>query len=104
MTFGRPQVISIATSEAVAAARVDELVRALSSAAKRTYALGGLYKYSVPSQDVSLSSLFARVSSWRAEGVPIVDWAVHSATLEDVFIGLVTTAAAAKGASAEAAK
>lgn len=92
----RTQALGITVPESIDAARVDALVRSLSSDAKRTYALGGLYKYDVPCKDISLSEIFKRVASWQSEDLPIVDWAVHSASLEDVFIGLATAAEAAK--------
>ena len=78
---------------------VQALVTSLSPAARRTYCLGGTLKYELPVEDVALSHVFDRMAEARAEGLPVLDWGVHNASLEDVFIRLATeqSAEAAQG-------
>jgi hypothetical protein len=92
------QAFRITVPESFDERRVNVYVKLLSTKAKRTYALGGSYRYDIPREDIALSGIFRRVAEWQAQEVPILDWAVHSASLEDVFNGL----ARAEAGTAEA--
>ena len=67
------------------------IVERLSSNAVQTYCVRGTLKYELPKADVSLSHIFETMTAAkRAVSIPeILDWAVASATLEEVFIKLV---------------
>jgi hypothetical protein len=94
------QVFSITVPESFDERRVDAYVKSLSTKAKRTYALGGSFRYDIPREDIALSEIFKRVAELQAQGLPILDWAVHSASLEDVFIDLARAEAEAAEAGA----
>ena len=94
----RAQVFTITVPPGHEAA-VQALVTSLSSSARRTYCLGGTLKYELPVADVALSRVFERVAEARAEGLLVLDWGVHNASLEDVFIRVAAdqSAGAAQG-------
>ncbi|GFR42637.1 hypothetical protein Agub_g3573 [Astrephomene gubernaculifera] len=61
------------------------LVKRMSPHARLTYALGGTFKYELPTSDVSLAGVFDAMAS--AKGLmQVLDWGVANATLEEVFI------------------
>lgn len=70
--------------------QVADFVATLSPAAKRTYCLGGTVKYELPCTDVQLSAVFDSVADAKERGLPVLDWGIHNASLEDVFIKLAT--------------
>ena len=74
--------------------QVHALVRSMSANAKRTYALAGTSKYEIPCSDIQLSEIFDRMADARAQGIAVLDWGVHNASLEDVFIRLAQQASA----------
>ncbi|GFR42619.1 hypothetical protein Agub_g3550 [Astrephomene gubernaculifera] len=60
-------------------------VKRMSPHARLTYALGGTFKYELPTSDVSLAGVFDAMAS--AKGLmQVLDWGVANATLEEVFI------------------
>eukprot|EP01024_Parvocaulis_polyphysoides_P072622 TRINITY_DN922_c0_g2_i1.p1 TRINITY_DN922_c0_g2~~TRINITY_DN922_c0_g2_i1.p1 ORF type:complete len:419 (-),score=63.89 TRINITY_DN922_c0_g2_i1:807-2063(-) len=66
-----------------------QLVRQMSPNAIETYSLDGLMKFELPSNEVTLSQVFATMEVAKGQ-IKIKDWAVTSATLEEVFIKLAT--------------
>jgi len=68
-------------------AAVEALVARMAPGARRTYALGGTQKFELPSNEVSLSQVFAAMEHAKASQT-ILDWGVANATLEEVFIKL----------------
>ncbi|GBF94154.1 ABC transporter A family [Raphidocelis subcapitata] len=66
------------------------LVARLSPSARLTYSVGGTLKFELPTEEVSLSSVFAAMAAAKGDAGPdaltIVDWGVANATLEEVFI------------------
>jgi hypothetical protein len=59
----------------------------LSPGAQLTYKLGGTLKYDLPLSEVSLASVFAKVTERKA-ALGVIDWGVANMTLEEVFIKL----------------
>ena len=88
------QVFTITVSPGQEAA-ADTFARSLAKSAKQTYCLGGTLKYELPASEVSLSQIFDAVAEARMQGLGVVDWGVHSASLEDVFIRLASAEPAA---------
>jgi ABC-type multidrug transport system ATPase subunit len=63
----------------------------LTKRAKVTYALAGTQKFELPAGDVTLAQVFEEVGRGGGDGgLKILDWGVHNATLEEVFIDLAT--------------
>ena len=73
---------------------VHAFVREMSPNAKRTYALAGTSKYEVPCADIQLSEIFDCMATAQEHNLTVLDWGVHNASLEDVFIRLAQQAAA----------
>eukprot|EP00892_Ulva_mutabilis_P007665 jgi/Ulvmu1/5270/UM022_0064.1 len=72
---------------------VHAFVKDMSPNARRTYALAGTSKYEVPCTDIELSAIFDRMTEAPEQGLSVLDWGVHNASLEDVFIRLAQQAA-----------
>jgi len=68
------------------------LAEGLTPAAHLSYALGGTLKYELPKDQVTLSDVFKAVHAAKDAGLRLDDWAVTSATLEEVFIKLARVA------------
>ena len=83
--------MTVPPHDAAAEAAADAFVRGLCEA-KQTYCLGGTLKYELPCAGVALSDIFAEVDRAVAAGLPLTDWGVHNASLEDVFIRLAADA------------
>ena len=66
--------------------QAHEAVLGICSRAVRTYAVGGTLKYQLPAAAVRLSAVFDGLAAAQRSGLTVLDWAVHSATLEDVFL------------------
>lgn len=73
-------------------AEARALAEALAPSATLTYALGGTVKYVLPRTEAELSAVFLGVHAAAARGLRVKDWAVTSATLEEVFIRLARAA------------
>lgn len=65
-------------------------VERLAPNARLTYSVGGTLKFELPSNEVSLSGVFAAMAAAKADTSPqrlqVLDWGVANATLEEVFI------------------
>ena len=85
--YGGYHVFTITTPEAQVPA-AQAFVLGMSPAGKRTYMVAGTSKWRLPSQDVSLSRVFDTMGTAASQGLTVLDWGVHSASLEDVFIQL----------------
>lgn len=72
--------------DAESAARA--FVHGMCPAAQETYRIGGTLKYELPTSEVQLSSIFDQVADAQQHGLPVTDWGIHNASLEDVFIRL----------------
>jgi hypothetical protein len=81
------QVLTITTPEEQEA-RVQEFVGSMCARARCTYALAGTYKFELPTADVTLSTVFDTMATAATQGLTVLDWGVHSATLEEVFVRL----------------
>ncbi|GLI63912.1 hypothetical protein VaNZ11_007051 [Volvox africanus] len=57
----------------------------MSPRSRLTYALGGTFKYELPTTDVSLGGVFDAVAAAKTQ-MQVLDWGVANATLEEVFI------------------
>ncbi|EFJ52407.1 hypothetical protein VOLCADRAFT_79211 [Volvox carteri f. nagariensis] len=57
----------------------------MSPNSRLTYALGGTFKYELPTADVSLSAVFDAMATAKTQ-MQVLDWGVANATLEEVFI------------------
>lgn len=79
--------------------QVAEFASSLSQDARQTYCLGGTVKYELPCKDVALSQVFDRVEEAKRGGLQVLDWGVHNASLEDVFIKLATADQQSESAS-----
>lgn len=88
--------MTVPPHDAAAERAADAFVRGLCDA-KQTYCLGGTLKYELPCSGIALSEVFEKVDDAIARGLPLTDWGVHNASLEDVFIRL---AAKAEGGGA----
>lgn len=75
--------------------RVHEFVKHMSVNARLTYALAGTSKYEIPCTDIQLSQIFDTMAGAGNRGLTVLDWGVHTASLEDVFIRLAQQATAA---------
>ncbi|KAF5836372.1 hypothetical protein DUNSADRAFT_6008 [Dunaliella salina] len=69
-----------------------KLAEGLTPEAHLSYALGGTLKYELPKDQVTLSDVFKAVHAAKDAGLCLDDWAVTSATLEEVFIKLARVA------------
>ena len=74
--------------------RAAAFARSLSPNLKPTYSLAGTVKYEIPCKDIELSTVFEKVEAAKREGLEVLDWGIHNASLEDVFISLATAAGA----------
>ncbi|KIZ07740.1 hypothetical protein MNEG_0209 [Monoraphidium neglectum] len=65
-------------------------VERLAPNARLTYSVGGTLKFELPSDEVSLSGVFAAMAAAKADSssqrLRVLDWGVANATLEEVFI------------------
>ncbi|GIL45991.1 hypothetical protein Vafri_3095 [Volvox africanus] len=57
----------------------------MSPKSRLTYALGGTFKYELPTADVSLGGVFDAMATAKTQ-MQVLDWGVANATLEEVFI------------------
>lgn len=73
-------------------AKAAAFARSLAPDVKQTYNLAGTIKFEVPCASVELSDVFARVEQAKQEGLHLIDWGIHNASLEDVFISLASKA------------
>ncbi|WVZ77360.1 hypothetical protein U9M48_025238 [Paspalum notatum var. saurae] len=64
---------------------VEQLVRSISPAAKRTYHIAGTQKFAMPKQGVKISEVF-RAMEEAKRSLNVVAWGLADTTLEDVFI------------------
>jgi hypothetical protein len=55
---------------------------------KRTYIVAGTSKWHLPSKEITLARVFEAMAGASEQGLRVLDWGVHSASLEDVFIQL----------------
>jgi hypothetical protein len=67
--------------------------RSISASAKQTYSIAGTVKYEIPCEEVELADVFIKVDEARSTGLQVLDWGIHNATLEDVFVSLATNIA-----------
>lgn len=79
------QVLTIAVAEGQEMV-ADRVVRGMCSHAVLTHSVGGTVKYQLPSAALRLSSVFEGMVAAERRGLEVLDWAVSSATLEEVFI------------------
>ena len=56
------------------------------------YQVAGTSKWQLPASDIALSRVFDVMTGAAAAGLEVLDWGVHSASLEDVFIHLANEA------------
>lgn len=91
------QVFTITAPEEQEVA-VREFVQGMSPRAHCTYAIAGTLKFELPSDDITLSAVFDAMASASKRGLTVLDWGVHSASLEDVFIRLAKANQAAQQA------
>ncbi|CAG9467760.1 unnamed protein product [Pedinophyceae sp. YPF-701] len=84
--YGGYILLTITTlPEHLGAAR--KLAESLAPDCQRTYALGGTQKFHFQASDVQLSQVFRRIEEATSSGsLQLLDWAVHHANLEDVFL------------------
>lgn len=68
---------------------VENLVKRLSSNAKKIYHLYGTQKFELPKNEVKLSDVFQMVRQAK-ERFPVQSWGLADTTLEDVFIKVAT--------------
>lgn len=85
--YGGYHVFTITTPEDQVDAAGSFVLR-MSPSGKRTYMVAGTSKWQLPSQDVTLSRVFETMGTASQQGLTVLDWGVHSASLEDVFIQL----------------
>jgi hypothetical protein len=93
--FGGYHVFTITTSEA----QLDDaqkFVLRMCPGGKRTYLVAGTTKWQLPSKDITLSEVFEAMGTASDQGLKVLDWGVHSASLEDVFIQMARDAAQKK--------
>ncbi|CAL4970641.1 unnamed protein product [Urochloa decumbens] len=64
---------------------VEQLVRSISSTAKRTYHIAGTQKFEMPKHGVKISDVFQAMEQAK-HSLNIVAWGLVDTTLEDVFI------------------
>lgn len=81
------QVFTITTPEDQQS-QAHSFVLRMSPNAKRTYYLAGTSKYEIPCGDIELSAVFEEMAAAKQMGLSVLDWGVHNASLEDVFIRL----------------
>ena len=85
--YGGHHVFTITTPEEQVAA-ATAFVQRMSPGGRRTYMVAGTSKWQLPSKEVSLSHVFETMGAAAGRGIHVLDWGVHSASLEDVFIQL----------------
>jgi hypothetical protein len=68
--------------------KAGNFARSVSASAKQTYSIAGTVKYEIPCEEVDLAQVFIRVGEARFAGLQVLDWGIHNATLEDVFVSL----------------
>jgi hypothetical protein len=78
------------TVEAGQESAARTFVERLSPNARLTYSVGGTLKFELPSDEVTLSGVFAAMAAAKADDsaqrLSVLDWGVANATLEEVFI------------------
>jgi ABC-type multidrug transport system ATPase subunit len=67
---------------------VLEHVMAMSKKCKKVYACSGTQKFEIPASDIPLEKIFIDMDSLKLK-LPIKDWGVAHASLEDVFLHVV---------------
>ena len=85
--YGGYHVFTITTPENQVDAQ-QKFVQHMSPTGKRTYLVAGTSKWRLPSKDISLAKVFETMGAADTYGLTVLDWGVHSASLEDVFIQL----------------
>ncbi len=61
---------------------------AMSKKCKKVYACSGTQKFEIPASDIPLEKIFIDMDSLKLK-LPIKDWGVAHASLEDVFLHVV---------------
>ena len=89
--YGGYHVFTITTPEPQLPV-ADAFVQRMCPSAARKYQVAGTSKWRLPSTDISLSRVFEVMRGAAGEGLTVLDWGVHSASLEDVFIHLASEA------------
>ena len=64
---------------------VENLVRKLSSSARKVYNLSGTQKYELLKQEVRIADVFMAVESFKKR-VEVQAWGLADTTMEDVFV------------------
>ena len=82
-------------------AKALAFVKSMAPNATQTYAIAGTFKYQIPMTDIQLSQVFDRVSQAIKSGLNVIDWGIHNASLEDVFIHLASQSMMYKGKANE---
>ena len=82
--YGGAYIFTVTTSPEQES-EVDQLVRRLSTSAKKIYNLSGTQKFELPKQDVRIADVFSAVEIAKSR-FRIHAWGLVDTTLEDVFI------------------
>ena len=85
--YGGYHVFTLTTPEPQLPAAHAFVLR-MCSTATRTYEVAGTTKWQLPAAAITLSHVFEVMGGAAAAGLTVLDWGVHSASLEDVFIQL----------------
>lgn len=94
--------LTVPSGDPAAENAAQAFVHGMCPGAKETYRLGGTLKYELPTNEVQLSRIFDQVAAAQQRGMPITDWGIHNASLEEVFIRLANAADAQKGQNGDA--
>ena len=89
--YGRHHVFTLTTPEPQLPA-AHKFVRCMCPTATCKYEVTGTSKWQLPCADITLSRVFDVMGGATAAGLTVLDWGVHSASLEDVFIHLANEA------------
>uniref|UniRef100_A0A7S4NY30 ABC transporter domain-containing protein n=1 Tax=Guillardia theta TaxID=55529 RepID=A0A7S4NY30_GUITH len=89
--FGGFYVLSV-TAEPGMEQQVFELIKTMPSEVRVTYALAGTQKFEIPSNAVTLATVF-RIMSENKQKLKIIDWGIANTTLEEAFIKISKNAA-----------
>ena len=87
--FGQFAVLEVTCREGQEQA-VRDCVLALCPPSRIRHQCGTTQRFWMPTGSVELSQVFQTMDSLEDKGFDAVAWAVHSATLEDIFIDLAT--------------
>lgn len=86
--YGGYNVLTITTPEAQVQAAQD-FVHSMCPTSTCSYSLAGTCKWHLPKKDIQFSKVFDSLQTVKEDGqLTILDWGIHSASLEDVFIRL----------------